>query len=224
MTLAEVIPNWVPAVAAYMGQGLLVTVYIACASAVASLLLGAILGVLLTFPSALVRAPIRAYVEVWRGLPNIITLFFIFFVLPAIGINVNESLAAVIGLSLWGSANVAEIVRGSVVSISQGQYQCAFALGLNWRQAMAYVIGPQALRRTIPPTMGLLTNLIQSTALASVIGVLELVTASERSIQRLTISSGDSHAVVILGAVALIFFVVCTPLTRYARRLEQRLK
>ncbi|MGH7714586.1 MAG: ABC transporter permease subunit, partial [Vulcanimicrobiaceae bacterium] len=137
---------------------------------------------------------------------------------------VSDVVAAIIGLSLWGSANVAEIVRGSIQSIPGGQFLGASALGFNWYQAMVYVIMAQALRRMIAPMMGLLTNLIQSTALASVIGVLDILTASQRSIQRLTVETGHSHSAAILGAVMLVFFILCTPLTYMSRRFEARLR
>lgn len=218
-----IVPGWVPPVAHYMLVGLRATFLIAVISTIASLAVGVVLGALLTLRVGIVRLPIRAYVELWRGLPNVITLFFIFFTLPIININVSDVTAAIIGLSLWGSANVAEIVRGSIQSIPGGQFLGASALGFNWGQAMVYVILPQAVRRMIPPMMGLLTNLIQSTALASVIGVLDVLTAAQRSIQRLTVDTGHSHAAAILGAVMVIFFVICTPLTYVSRRFEARL-
>jgi polar amino acid transport system permease protein len=97
---------------------------------------------------------VRAYVEVWRGLPIIITLFFIFFVLPLIGLEVDTFVAAAVGLTLWGSANVAEVVRGAVQSVPRGQSEAAAALGFPWPRRMRFVILPQATRRALPPLVG----------------------------------------------------------------------
>ncbi|WP_029136519.1 amino acid ABC transporter permease [Nakamurella lactea] len=213
-------PAWVGPVASYMAQGLWTTLLLALLSNVISLLLGTVIGTLLVFPNRLLRGLLRIYVEVWRGLPIIIILFFVFFVLPIIHIEVDTFVAATVGLSLWGSANVAEVVRGAVQSVPQGQQEASAALGFPWHSRMRYVILPQATRRALPPLVGLVVNMIQQTSLAAIIGLLDLLEASQRSIERLTLSGGSTHAVPILGAVLLIFFVVCFPLTVLSRRLE----
>jgi polar amino acid transport system permease protein len=211
-------------VADYMAGGLVTTLLLALVSIVASVMVGVVLGTVLTLPSRWVRLLVRAYVEIWRGLPIIITLFFIFFVLPVIGVEVDTFTAAAVGLTLWGSANVAEIVRGAVQSVPHGQSEAAAALGFPWRRRMRHVILPQATRRALPPLVGLVVNLTQQTSLAAVIGLLDILEASQRSIERLTLSGGETHAVPILGAVLAVFFVVCLPLTLLSRRLERVLK
>ncbi|OLF08030.1 hypothetical protein BLA60_24475 [Actinophytocola xinjiangensis] len=217
-------PAWVGPVASYVGQGLVTTLLLSLVSIAASVLLGVVAGTLLTLPSVAVRAVVRVYVEIWRGLPIIITLFFIFFVLPVIGLDVDTFVAAAVGLTLWGSANVAEVVRGAVQSVPRGQSEAGAALGFGWRPRMRYVILPQATRRALPPLVGLVVNLTQQTSLAAVIGLLDVLEASQRSIERLTLSGGQTHAVEILGAVLLVFFVICLPLTVLSRRLERRLR
>jgi His/Glu/Gln/Arg/opine family amino acid ABC transporter permease subunit len=216
-------PAWVPSVAAYMAHGLAVTAVLSAVGVAASIVLGTVLGVLQTARVAPVRGLVRLYVELWRGLPIVITLFFIFFALPAVRVNVSALTSAAVGLALWGSANAAEIVRGAILSIPRTQLDAAYALGLSWRQAMVHVILAQAVRRTIPPMMGLLTNLVQNTALAAVIGVPELLETAKRSIERLTVDTGNSHATAIFGGVLVVFFLVCFPLTHASRRLERRL-
>ena len=215
-------PGWVLPVARYMAGGLELTLLISFVSALTSTLLGILLGSLATLRTPLVTVPIRAYVELWRGLPIILTLFFIFFLLPAVGVRLESLYAAMIGLTLWGSANCAEIVRGAVNSIPGAQHQAATALGLSWAQRMVYVILPQAYRRMLPPLVSLLANLVQSSALCALIGVLELTQRAQQQIARLTIL-GNSHALEILGAVMVIYFVACLPLTRMSARLERRL-
>jgi His/Glu/Gln/Arg/opine family amino acid ABC transporter permease subunit len=214
---------WVGPVADYLAQGLRETALLALVSVAASLLAGTLLGAVLTLPSRAVRAVARTYVEIWRGLPIIIILYFIFFVLPIIGVLVNTFTAAAVGLSLWGSANVAEVVRGAVQSVPRGQAEAAAALGFSWTGRMRHVLLPQAARRALPPLIGLVVNLVQQTSLAAVIGLLDILEASQRSIERLTLSGGSSHAVPILGAVLAVFFVICLPLTLLSRWLERRL-
>ncbi|MET9047201.1 amino acid ABC transporter permease [Streptomyces sp. NPDC004362] len=216
-------PAWVGPVADYLAGGLRETALLALVSIAASLLVGILLGALLTLPSKPVRAVVRAYVEIWRGLPIIITLFLIFFVLPIIGVRVNTFIAAAIGLSLWGSANVAEVVRGAVQSVPRGQAEAAAALGFSWTGRMRHVLLPQAARRALPPLIGLVVNLTQQTSLAAVIGLVDILEASQRSIERLTLSGGSTHAVPILGAVLAVFFVICLPLTMLSRWYERRL-
>lgn len=215
-------PAWVEPVGHQLLGGLVTTVELSLLSGLLGCVLGVVLGSLLTLRSAGLGLATRAYVEVWRGLPVILTLFFIFFALPALGIRLPQLLAAVIGLTLWASANVAEIVRGSVSSIPRGQSEAAAALGLSWTRSMVHVIVPQAVRRMLPPLVSLLTNLVQSSALAAIVGVLDLLLAARRQIERLTIL-GDSHAVAILGAVMVMYFVICFPLTRASAYLERRL-
>jgi His/Glu/Gln/Arg/opine family amino acid ABC transporter permease subunit len=216
-------PPWVGPVADYLASGLRETALLALVSIAASLLAGILLGAVLTLPSRPVRAVARVYVEIWRGLPIIIILYFIFFVLPVIGVLVNTFVAAAIGLSLWGSANMAEVVRGAVQSVPRGQAEAAAALGFSWTGRMRHVLLPQAARRALPPLIGLVVNLTQQTSLAAVIGLLDILEASQRSIERLTLSGGSSHAVPILGAVLAVFFVICLPLTMLSRWYERRL-
>lgn len=217
-------PVWVGPVASYLATGLRTTAMLAAISIVASIAAGVVLGTLMTLPSRIVRGVVRTYVEIWRGLPIIIILFFIFFVLPIVALTVDTFTAAAIGLSLWGSANMAEVVRGAVQSVPRGQAEAAAALGLPWPSRMRYVILPQAARRALPPLIGLVVNLTQQTSLAAVIGLLDILEAAQRSIERLTLTGGDTHAVPILGAVLAVFFVVCLPLTMLSRWLERRLR
>ena len=219
-------PDWVEPVARYMFEtGLPGTLRIAAAALVGSALIGVLLGTLLTLDSRLVRAPIRLYIEVWRGLPILVTIFIIFFALPSIGpaFQFDAFTAASIGLTLWGSAQVAEATRGAVDSIPHEQHEAAVALGFGWVGRHRFVILPQALRRLLPPFVSLLVNIIQNTTIAQVIGAAELLETGERSAERLTFTTLDSHALEIYGAVAVVFFLISFPLTRLAAYLEKRL-
>ena len=224
------LPAWVEPVARYMFEvGLKGTLRIAAVSLVASASIGILLGTLLTIRVLPSRALIRLYIEVWRGLPIIVTIFIVFFVLPVLGsrFEFDPFTSATIGLTLWGSAQVAEATRGAVQSIPREQHEAASALGFGWVGRHAFVILPQALRRLLPPVVSLLVGIIQNTTLAQVIGAAELLESGERSVERLTapppIGPGEIHAFEIYGAVMVVFFVISFPLTRLAAYLERRL-
>jgi polar amino acid transport system permease protein len=229
------LPDWVEPVARYMAEeGLKGTFRIAAFALFGSAIIGVLLGTLLTIRFRPSQALIRLYIEVWRGLPIIVTIFIIFFVLPVFGstFQFDPFTAASIGLTLWGSAQVAEATRGAVASIPREQHEAASALGFGWVGRHAYVILPQALRRLLPPFVSLLVNIVQNTTLAQILGAAELLETAERSVERLTAPSigprgelvpGEVHAFEIYGAVMVVFFLISFPLTRLAAYLERRL-
>ena len=224
------LPLWVEPTARYLFEvGLPGTLRIAAVSLVASALIGVVLGTLLTIRFAPSRALIRLYVEVWRGLPIIVTIFIVFFVFPAAGgfLEFDPFTSATIGLSLWGSAQIAEATRGAVQSIPREQHEAAAALGFGWVGRHAFVILPQAFRRLLPPVVSLLVGIIQNTTLATVIGATELLDAGKQQYERITtpqpIGLGEIHAIEIYGAIAVLFFLISFPLTRLAAYLERRL-
>ena len=217
-------PDWVEPVARYMAEtGLKETGRLAALAILGSAGVGIVLGTLLTIRFLPLRALIRGYIEVWRGLPIIVTIFLIFFALPSWGIRFDPFTAAAIGLSLWGSAQVAEATRGAVESIPREQHEAAAALGFGWVGRHTFVILPQALRRLLPPLVGLLVNVIQNTTIAGIIGTAEVLQTGQRSVERLTLSTGDPHAFEIFAAVMVVFFAISFPLTRLAAYLERRL-
>jgi polar amino acid transport system permease protein len=219
------VPDWVEPVARYMlEEGLVNTLKLSAIALVGSALLGIALGTVLTIDFLPTRALIRLYIEVWRGLPILVTIFIVFFALPAISssLRFDALTAGAIGLILWGSAQVAETTRGAVVSIPREQHEAASALGFGWVGRHAFVIMPQALRRLLPPLVGLLVNIIQNTTIVQVIGAPELLETAERQVERLTFE-GEVHPVEIYGAVMVVFFVISFPLTRLAAYLERRL-
>jgi polar amino acid transport system permease protein len=223
-------PDWAGPVVHYVvHEGLKGTLHVAAIAVVGSTLIGILLGTLLTIPWRPSRIVIRAYIEVFRGLPILVTVFIVFFGLPEISpaLEFGPLTAAAIALTLWGSAQVAEATRGAVQSIPREQHEAAAALGFNWAERHAYVILPQALRRLLPPLVSLDVNIIQNSTLAGVIGGLEILQAGERQSERIAavppIGLGEIHAFEIFAGVAALFFVISFPLTRLAAYLERRL-
>jgi len=224
------LPDWVNEVARYvLEEGLVNTLKIAAFALVGSTLVGVTLGTLLTIKFLPLRALIRLYIEIWRGLPILVTIFIMFFALPAVSLSLrfDALTAGAIALILWGSAQVAETTRGAVQSIPREQHEAASALGFGWVGRHAYVIMPQALRRLLPPLVGLLVNIIQNTTIVQVIGASELLETAKRQVERLTAPPpagvGEIHSFEIYGAVMVIFFIISFPLTRLAAYLEKRL-
>ena len=223
-------PEWVDPVAHYiLHVGLPATLRISAVAVIGSAVIGILLGTVLTIDFRPSRMLIRGYIEVFRGLPILVTVFIVFFGLPAISPTLKFSPipATMIALILWGSAQVAEATRGAVGSIPREQHEAASALGFGWVGRHRFVILPQALRRLLPPFVSLLVNIIQNSTLAAVIGGIELLQASKSQVERLTFfppaGIGEIHAVEIFGAVMVLFFLISFPLTRLAAYLEKRL-
>jgi polar amino acid transport system permease protein len=219
-------PTWVEPVAEYMLRvGLPETLKLAAVAVVGSTVIGIVLGTLITVRFLPLRAVIRLYIEVWRGLPIVVTIFLIYYALPNAPTipQLGRFTGAAIGLTLWGSAQVAEATRGAVQSIPREQHEAAAALGFGWLGRQRSVILPQALRRLLPPLVSLQANVIQNTTIASLIGVTELLATGQRSVERLQFTTPESHAFAIYTAVLVAFFCISFPLTRLAIYLERRL-
>jgi polar amino acid transport system permease protein len=224
------VPDWVEPVARYiLEEGLPGTLRVSAFALAGSVCIGLVLGTLITIRFLPLQALIRLYIEVFRGLPILVTVFIVYFGLGEISkrLEFGALTSASIALTLWGSAQVAEATRGAVQSIPFGQHEAAAALGFGWVGRHVSVILPQALRRLLPPLVGLLVNIVQNSTLAQVIGGLEILEAAERQNERLAavppIGLGEIHAVEIFGAVAVLFFLISFPLTRLAAYLERRL-
>ena len=156
------------------------------------------------------------YIGLFQGTPLLMQLFLLFFGLPLLGFRIEAWTAAVLGLTLCASAFLAEIWRGGVQSLPTGQWDAARSLGLHYVSQLRLIILPQAFSITRAPTVGFLVQLVKSTALTSIIGFEELVRASN------AINNATFEPFTVYGLVALIYFCLCYPLTRYAKRLEQR--
>ncbi len=200
----------------YLLSGVKFTVALACLVIVLGTFLGVILGLMQVSGSRLVRYPANLIVEITRDTPLIMQMFFIFFGLPALGIKLGTFPSAAIAMSLFAAGNAAEIVRGAIDSLPLGQFDAAKSLGMNYVQMMIHVILPQALRRMIPPMMGLFTTLIKDTSLAAIIGAFELTRAAQEIIER-TYRSLEIYLV-----AAALYFLICYPLSYYTRKVEQR--
>ena len=155
------------------------------------------------------------YVQLFQGTPLLMQLFLAYFGLALLGLDVPAWAAAGLALTLYSSAFLTEIWRGCVEAIPRGQWEAADSLALDLRQTLLHVIAPQALRIAIPPTVGFAVQVIKGTALASVLGFIELTKAGTM------ISNATFRPFTVYACVALLYFALCFPVSAWARRLER---
>jgi len=160
---------------------------------------------------------VGAYVQLFQGTPLLMQLFLAYFGLGLLGINVSPWVAAALALTLYTSAFLTEIWRGCVAAVAKGQWEASSALALNLREQLVHVIGPQALRVAIPPTVGFLVQVIKGTALASVIGFIEMTKAATM------ITNATFKPFTVYACVALMYFVLCYPISAWSKSLENKL-
>ena len=156
------------------------------------------------------------YVQIFQGTPLLMQLFLVYFGLALVGLDTSPLVSAAICLTLYASAYLTEIWRGCVNAIPKGQWEASTSLALSFTQQMRYVILPQALRVGIAPTVGFLVQIIKGTALASVIGFVELTKAGQM------ISNATYQPFLAYTFVGLLYFALCYPLSWWSQRLENR--
>lgn len=178
---------------------------------------GAIVALMRLSRFAWLRWIAQAYIYVIQGTPLLVTLFIAYFGVANLGYDLPAIYAAGIGFTLYSSAFLGEIWRGSIQSIGKGQWEAAFALALGWRHTMLDVIVPQALHVAVPPTVGFTVQVVKNTALASIVGFVELTRAGQ------IVSSATFQPLKVYLTVAVIYFVICSTLSYASRRLERRL-
>jgi polar amino acid transport system permease protein len=158
------------------------------------------------------------HVQVFQGTPLLMQLFLAYFGLALLGWNVSAWVAASVALTLYASAFLSEIWRGCFMAIPRGQWEAADSLALSLGEKLRHVIGPQALRLAIAPTVGFAVQVIKGTALASVIGFVELTKAGSM------ITNATFRPFTVYACVALMYFALCFPLSWWSRVLERKLQ
>lgn len=204
-------------------NGLVVTFKIAAITLLCSTILSAIFGIMAVARFSLLRWFALVYVELFRDIPLIVNLLFVYFGAPLIGVALGPFSASIVSLSTWGGANGAEIVRGGFNSIPKHQRESCLALGLKPWEAMVYVLLPQIILPIIPPFTGLFSLVVQATSLASLIGARELFRTSQIIVERTTMMTGYSPAFTVYGFVLLVYLAICLTIALLTRVLETRL-
>lgn len=202
-----------------MLRGAGVTVGLVVASGLAGTIIGALFGVARSAPLAPVRWVASIYTNFIRGIPILIILLFLYYEIPLLFpyATFSQTLTAVIGLSVYAGAYMAEIFRGSIQAIPRGQLEAGEALGLNYVQKMRYVVLPQALKIAVPPGIGFLIALVKASSLVSVISATDLTRAGR------IVTSQNHQPLSTFLIVAALYFVISYPLSLLGRWYERRL-
>lgn len=202
-------------------EGLWVTVSISLLAVVLSIILGIFLGMIMTVKNPFVKVVTKIYLEFIRIMPQLVLLFLVYFGLTkSAGINLTGETSAVIVFTLWGTAEMGDLVRSALISIPPHQYESGKALGLDGMQIYRYIVVPQTLRRLIPLAINLTTRMIKTTSLIVLIGVVEVLKVAQQIIEANRYTVPDS-ALWIYGAVFFLYFIVCWPISLLAKRLEK---
>jgi len=205
-------------------KGLIVTIRIALTSMAFSIALGILLGLVMTIKNRVTRCLTKIYVEFNRIMPQLVTMFLVYFGLSrAFGLNFSGETSAVIVFTMWGTAEIGELVRGLVISVPKIQYESAEALGLTKGQTFGYVILPQIFKPLLPGVINLATRMIKTTSLVVLIGLVEVLKTSQQIIEANRYKTPDA-AFWIYGFVFMLYFLICWPISLIAKRLELKFK
>ncbi|MCI7791785.1 MAG: amino acid ABC transporter permease [Lachnospiraceae bacterium] len=205
-------------------EGLWITIRISLISVALSVVFGILLGVLMTRRNLMIKAITKVYLEFIRIMPQLVLLFLVYFGLTKMyGINLSGEVSAIVVFTLWGTAEMGDLVRSALISIPRHQYESGAALGLTTVQIYWHIIIPQTLRRLVPLAINLTTRMIKTTSLVVLIGVVEVLKVAQQIIEANRYTVPDS-ALWIYGTIFFLYFIVCWPISLVAGRLEKRWK
>lgn len=196
-----------------------VTVELAIGGLILALILGFAVGIASTLPSRIVRAVTRVYVELFRNIPLTLQVMFFYYGCVYGKIPISTKTVGIIGLGVCSGAFIAEIVRGGINAVPKGQYESGASQGMNYFQIMIKIILPQTIRIILPPLGTQLSWLILDTSVLSIIAGGDLLYTTKNWASNGTLSYGPAYLI-----CGLIFFIICYPITRTARRYEEKLK
>jgi polar amino acid transport system permease protein len=199
--------------------GIALTLYLAVMACVLSFVGGLVLGLMNLSPNRIVKYASLVLVNGLRGMPLLMVIFWMYFLLPAfLGHTVTESWTVIMALTLFTAAYMSQIVKAGVESIPRGQTEAAISTGLRPWQAMIYIVLPQGLRNMIPSFVNQFVSLIKDTSLAFIVGVSELTHVATQINNRTIVYPTE-----IFFFIAVIYFIICYAFTSLSRWLEKRL-
>ena len=203
-------------------EGLWVAVRISLISVAISIVLGILVGILMTSRNMAVKAIFRVYLEIVRIMPQMVLLFIVYFGTTRVfGWDLEAETAAIIVFVFWGTAEMGDLVRGALISIPKIQYESAAALGMSRGMAFRYVILPQTVRRLIPLSINLITRMIKTTSLVMMIGIVEVLKVGQQIIEANRKVSPNA-AFGVFAVIFLMYFLICWPVSRLAVWLEKK--
>lgn len=198
-------------------KGLWMTVVVSATSLALGTALGFFLGIIRASDNRIFRSLIGIYVALIRGTPFVVQIFIVFFIFPEWGIQLDALAAAILSLTILGTAFICEIVAGGIRSVHTGQWEAAASSGLNRYQQLRWVIVPQSLQTILPPLVGQYVLLIKDSSVVSVIGVVELTRVGWLTVVRIP------EGLMVFSLVGLLYFAISYPLIRLSNRLEKKL-
>lgn len=202
--------------------GLLISLRISLISVIISLILGIVVGMLMTVNNKIVKSITRIYLEIVRIMPQMVLLFLVYFgATKALGLNLSAEASAIIVFSFWGVAEMADLVRGSLISIPVAQYEASFSLGFTKLQTYIYIIIPQIIRRMIPLSINLVTRMIKTTSLVMMIGIVEVLKVGQQIIEANRKVSPNA-AFGVFATVFILYFIACWPISCFSKYLEKK--
>lgn len=199
----------------FLLQGALWTIVLSTLAFLCGGMLGGVVALARISPLAWVRAVALVYVQVIQGTPLLIILFLIYFGFPAVAFEVSSLAAAVVSMTIYVGAYLGEIWRGAIQSVPKAQWEGAECLALSRTQRMRWVILPQAVKIATPPTVGFLVQIVKNTSLVSVVGFVELSRAAQ------LVNNSIFEPFIIYSIVAILYFLLCFPLSLWSRNLEK---
>jgi len=200
----------------YLFRGAGMTLLMAGAAVVPATALGVLMALVQVFGKRVARTALQVYLFLVRGIPLLVLLTFVYYLLPLTGIDLPPFWGVVVVMSLYYAAFMSEVFRAGIESIPQAQWDAARSLGMTRHLLLRIIIFPQALRLAAPPFISLCANLVKSTSLVSIVGLWELTMASREVVER-TLAPFQ----IFLGAAA-IYFCICYAMALYGKYLERR--
>ena len=201
----------------FLLEGAVWTIVLSACAFIGGGVMGLIIALMRISPVWAVRTFAAAYIQLVQGIPLLVLMFTGFFGLPAIGVPVSPLLAATISMTVWVGAYLGEFWRGSLEAVPKSQWEAAECLALSRAQRMFKVIIPQAVRNATPGTVGFMVQIIKNTSLASAVSFVDLTRAGQ------LINNSIFEPFITFVAVAVIYFLLCFPLSVLSRRLERRM-
>ncbi|GAA8280227.1 amino acid ABC transporter permease [Helicobacter pylori] len=203
-------------------EGFETTLLIALSSAVISIIVGMLLGSLMAFGSQIVVLACRVYLESIRIIPLLAWLFIVYFGLASwFDLHISAVLASIIVFSLWGGAEMMDLTRGVLTSVSKHQVESALALGMDSKKVIFNVIFPQSFLSLLPSSLNLFTRMIKTTALVSLIGAVDLLKVGQQIIE-LNLLRMPNASFVVYGVILMFYFSLCYSLSLYSSHLEKK--
>ena len=212
-----------PRVSTHRWGGLMLTLLLASVGMIGALPIGIVLALGRRSNMPIVKTFCVIFIEFWRGVPLITILFMASVMLPLFlpeGMNFEKLARALIGITLWQSAYMAEVIRGGLQAIPRGQYEAASALGLGYWKKMGLIILPQALKLVIPGIVNTFISLFKDTTLVLIIGLFDILGTVQSTV---TDPAWQNVAVEGYVFVAFCFWVFCFGISRYSQNLERKL-